>query len=112
MHRIYPTLLAAAPIPRPFPSEQGPPERGLADPNCGHAGVEGHDFIEIGAPAAGNDHLVAELVERLGEPAPDAEAAAGDEDGVACEFHALTPLAIVRCAKVSWESDRQTSAIR
>jgi len=46
----------------------------------GHAGVGGDNFVEIGAPPARSDNLVAALVERLGEPSPDARSAAGDED--------------------------------
>jgi hypothetical protein len=54
-----------------------------------HAGIGGDHFVQIGATASGDDHLVAELVEGLGEPASNARTAAGDEDGVACEFHGL-----------------------
>jgi hypothetical protein len=32
MHRIYPSLLPATPIPSWFPSEQGPLARDLAEP--------------------------------------------------------------------------------
>jgi hypothetical protein len=37
--------------------------------------------------ASGDDHLVAELVQRFRKAAADAGAAAGDEDGVAGEVH-------------------------
>jgi hypothetical protein len=31
------------------------------------------------------------LVQRLGEASADTRAAAGDEDGIACEFHGMRP---------------------
>jgi hypothetical protein len=37
--------------------------------------------------AAGDDDLVAALVESLGETMADAGSTAGDEDGVVCELH-------------------------
>src|SRR4051794_9320786 len=78
--------------------------------DCDHARVGGDNLIEFGAPAAGNDHLVAALVERLGEPSSDSRSAAGDEDGVACEFHAWDSFNIVRCENVTRGSGRRTSA--
>src|SRR5258707_1166734 len=50
------------------------------------ARVGGDNLIEFAAPAAGDDHLVAERVERLSKAAADARSAAVDEDGIACEF--------------------------
>jgi hypothetical protein len=58
-----------------------------------HPRICGDDRIEVAAPAAGNDHLVAQLVKSLGQPTADTGAAAGDEDGVACEFHDSSPRA-------------------
>src|SRR6185437_10222776 len=57
-----------------------------------HAGVGGDGLIEHGLTAAGNDDLVALLVEGLGEAAADAGSAAGDEDGVARSVHAIAPV--------------------
>ncbi len=45
--------------------------------------------------AAGDDDFVAELVEGLCEAAADTGAAAGDEDGVAGDFHRGSPEVIV-----------------
>ena len=52
-----------------------------------HAWIGSDNFIEQRLAAAGDDDLVAALVERLGEAAADAGGAAGDEDGVVREFH-------------------------
>ena len=43
--------------------------------------------VEIRLAASGDDDLVAELVELLGDAEADARAAAGDEDGVSGEIH-------------------------
>ena len=53
----------------------------------GHAGVCGDGFVKDFFAAAGDDDFVAEFVEGLGETAADTGAAAGDEDGVAGDFH-------------------------
>ncbi len=44
--------------------------RGIGDVELDrdHAGIGDDNFVERRAPAAGNDHLVAARVERLGEP--------------------------------------------
>ena len=60
-----------------------------------HAGVGGDDLVEMGPAAAGNDHLVAALVKSLGERPADAGRSAGDENGVACEFHDASPMQVV-----------------
>jgi hypothetical protein len=52
-----------------------------------HARVGGGDLVEQSLAAAGDDHLIAALMERLGEGAANAAGAAGDEDGVAGQMH-------------------------
>ena len=47
-----------------------------------------------GLAAAGDDDLVALLVEGFGEAAADAGTAAGDEDGVSCGVHASAPVCL------------------
>jgi len=44
-------------------------------------------FREVPLAAAADDDFVPEFVESLGQAAPDARAAARDEDDVAGEFH-------------------------
>ncbi len=52
-----------------------------------HAGVRGHHLAQrVGGPA-GDDDLVAALMQRFGEGAAGAAAAARDEEGVVGEFH-------------------------
>jgi hypothetical protein len=41
--------------------------------------------------SAGDNQLIAAFVERFGEAAADAGSPAGDEDGVASEFHVIAP---------------------
>jgi hypothetical protein len=53
----------------------------------GNAWVGGGGFVEDLFAASGDDNFVAEFVEGFREPAADAGAAAGDEDGVAGGFH-------------------------
>ena len=50
-------------------------------------------FVEHGLTAAGDDDLVALLVECLCEAAADAGSAAGDEDGVSVGFMRVLPSA-------------------
>ena len=50
------------------------------------------DFGEAPRAAAGDDHLIAAVVEGFGQAAADAGSAAGDEDRVAREFHVIAPL--------------------
>ena len=56
-----------------------------------HARIGGEDFVEMATPTARDDHLIVLLVERLGQSAADPGTAAGDEDGVAGEFHDMAP---------------------
>jgi len=58
-----------------------------------HAGIGRCHLVECLLPAAGDDHLVAELVESFRQRPADAGIAAGDENGVACHLHASDPLA-------------------
>ena len=51
------------------------------------AGIGGGDGVERALPAAGDDDLVAQLVQRLGQRLADAGTAAGKEDSVAGELH-------------------------
>jgi hypothetical protein len=52
-----------------------------------HAGVGGGDLVEESLTAAGDDDLIAALMESLGKGAADTAGAASDEDGVASETH-------------------------
>ena len=61
-----------------------------------HAGILRHDAFELRPAAAGDDDLVAERVKRFGQPAADAGAAAGDQNGVAGHVHGGAPLGVDR----------------
>ena len=69
-----------------------------------HAGIGGDCFIEHLFAAAGDDDVIAEFVERLGETAADTGAAAGDEDGVASGVHGdVSPGFNSRMVCIYWE---------
>jgi hypothetical protein len=54
-----------------------------------HAGVGADDLVQQGLASAGDDDLVAQAVEGLGQAAADAGSAAGDEQGVASQLHGV-----------------------
>lgn len=53
----------------------------------GHAGIGGRHLVEHGLAPAGNDDPVAGLVKGLRQSTTDAGTAAGDENGIARDFH-------------------------
>ena len=56
-----------------------------------HAGVGCDHGIEVTTPPAGNDDLVAQLMQRFGKSATDTRTAAGNKHSVASEFHGSFP---------------------
>ncbi len=56
-----------------------------------HAGVRLDGLVKVRLAASRDDHLVAELVEGLGQAASDTGAATRDEDRVASQFHSHSP---------------------
>ena len=50
---------------------------------------------------AGNDYLVAQLVQFLSESPANATSPAGDEDGVASKLHVVSPINMIRALRAS-----------
>jgi hypothetical protein len=76
-------------------------EGSVMSSSTAHARICGQRGFQMSLATPGDDDLVAASVQRFGQSAPDARAAAGDEDGIAGEFHDLQAIGWRRRVRVA-----------